>query len=141
VGVSYLILDASILSEVKREFVFRKYVLLQRNGTIDPHVVTVKRGIKNVMDVGKVIAIDGKTEQDIWTGTCNEFQGTDGTVFPPFLTEKDNLESFSTDLCRFGLLRIFLLLDFLTGRDNQLLFSDIDTHKPPSSLVTCPRTC
>nr|AFG73002.1 sensory neuron membrane protein 1 [Cnaphalocrocis medinalis] len=71
-----------------------------RNGTIDPHVVTVKRGIKNVMDVGKVIAVDGKPEQDVWKDKCNEYQGTDGTVFPPFLTEKDNLESFSGDLCR-----------------------------------------
>ncbi|KAL4713307.1 hypothetical protein ACJJTC_015294 [Scirpophaga incertulas] len=71
-----------------------------RNGTIDPQVITVKRGIKNVMDVGKVVAVNGKTEQNVWTGTCNVFQGTDGTVFPPFLTEKDNLESYSTDLCR-----------------------------------------
>ncbi|KAL0828975.1 hypothetical protein ABMA28_003865 [Loxostege sticticalis] len=71
-----------------------------RNGTIDPHVVTVRRGIKNVMDVGKVIAVDGKPNQDVWRDKCNEYQGTDGTVFPPFLTEKDNLESFSGDLCR-----------------------------------------
>ncbi|XP_072940393.1 xanthine dehydrogenase-like [Epargyreus clarus] len=71
-----------------------------RNATVDKHVVTVKRGITNVMEVGRVVAIDGKTEQDKWTGTCNEYQGTDGTVFPPFLTEADRLESFSGDLCR-----------------------------------------
>nr|QIJ45702.1 sensory neuron membrane protein [Glyphodes pyloalis] len=71
-----------------------------RNGSIDPHVVTVRRGVKNVMDVGKVIAVDGKTEQNVWKDQCDDYVGTDGTVFPPFLTEKDNLESFSSDLCR-----------------------------------------
>nr|QJX59445.1 sensory neuron membrane protein [Dioryctria abietella] len=71
-----------------------------RNGTVDPHVVTVKRGMKNVMDVGQVIAVDGKPQQEIWRDSCNEYQGTDGTVFPPFLTENDRLQSFSGDLCR-----------------------------------------
>lgn len=53
------------------------------------------------MDVGKVVAIDGMTEQEKWTGKCNDYEGTDGTVFPPFLTEFDKLESFSGDLCRY----------------------------------------
>lgn len=74
--------------------------LPQRNNSIDPHVITVRRGMKNVMDVGQVIAVDGKTEQTVWKDTCNQYQGTDGTIFPPFLTENDRLESFSTDLCR-----------------------------------------
>ncbi|CAB3227796.1 unnamed protein product [Arctia plantaginis] len=71
-----------------------------RNNSIDPHVITVKRGKNNVMEVGSVIAIDGETEQKIWRDSCNEYQGTDGTVFPPFLTEKDRLQSFSGELCR-----------------------------------------
>ncbi|XP_041981606.1 sensory neuron membrane protein 1-like [Aricia agestis] len=71
-----------------------------RNGTINPHVITVQRGIRNVMDVGKVVAIDGKEEQGPWTGQCKLFEGTDATVFPPFLTENDRLASFSADLCR-----------------------------------------
>nr|AGF87119.1 sensory neuron membrane protein 1 [Agrotis ipsilon] len=79
---------------------FRFSLFGARNGSIDEHVITVRRGIKNVMDVGKVIAIDGKPEQTIWRDHCNEFVGTDGTVFPPFLKETDRIESFSTDLCR-----------------------------------------
>ncbi|CAH2267508.1 jg22596 [Pararge aegeria aegeria] len=71
-----------------------------RNATVDNHVITVMRGIKNVMDVGKVIAVDDQVEQTIWRDKCNEYAGTDGTVFPPFLTEFDRLESFSGDLCR-----------------------------------------
>lgn len=63
-------------------------------------MVTVKRGIKNVMEVGSVVAIDGKPEMTFWRDSCNQYSGTDGTVFPPFLTEKDRLESFSGDMCR-----------------------------------------
>nr|QEI46778.1 sensory neuron membrane protein 1 [Galleria mellonella] len=72
----------------------------KRNATADPHVVTVQRGIRNVMDVGQVIAIDGKPQMNKWRDSCNEYQGTDGTIFPPFLTENDRLMSFSGDLCR-----------------------------------------
>ncbi|XP_028032110.1 sensory neuron membrane protein 1 [Bombyx mandarina] len=71
-----------------------------RNNSVDPHVVSVKRGVQNVMDVGRVVAIDGKTKMNVWRDSCNEYQGTDGTVFPPFLTHKDRLQSFSGDLCR-----------------------------------------
>nr|AII01130.1 SNMP [Dendrolimus houi] len=79
---------------------FRFSLFGTKNGSIDSHVVTVKRGIKNVMDVGQVVAIDGKPEMDIWRDSCNQYQGTDGTVFPPFLTRKDRLQSYSGDLCR-----------------------------------------
>ncbi|VVC92478.1 unnamed protein product, partial [Leptidea sinapis] len=78
---------------------YRFSIFGMRNATIDNHVITVKRGIKNVMDVGKVVAIDDKTEQSVWKDACNAYEGTDGTVFPPFLTEFDRLESFSGDLC------------------------------------------
>nr|O02351.1 RecName: Full=Sensory neuron membrane protein 1 [Antheraea polyphemus]AAC47540.1 sensory neuron membrane protein-1 [Antheraea polyphemus] len=79
---------------------FRFSLFGTRNNTVNPDVVTVKRGIKNIMDVGQVVALNGKPQIDIWRDHCNEFQGTDGTVFPPFLTYKDRLQSFSFDLCR-----------------------------------------
>ncbi|CAG4997164.1 unnamed protein product [Parnassius apollo] len=71
-----------------------------RNGTADSHVVTVERGMKNVMDVGKVVEVDGKPKMELFRDSCNEYQGTDGTIFPPFLTESDRLQTFSGDLCR-----------------------------------------
>ncbi|CAH0726868.1 unnamed protein product, partial [Brenthis ino] len=88
----------SLIFEPNNQYRFSLFGM--RNATVDKHMITVRRGIKNVMDVGKVVAIDGKMEQEIWKDKCNEFEGTDGTVFPPFLTEFDNLESFSGDLCR-----------------------------------------
>ncbi|XP_063538704.1 uncharacterized protein LOC134747956 [Cydia strobilella] len=79
---------------------FRFSIFGARNGTVDPKVVTVNRGKKNVMDVGRVLAVDGKDKQNLWRDHCNEYGGTDGTVFPPFLTEFDKLQTFSGDLCR-----------------------------------------
>nr|AKN78948.1 sensory neuron membrane protein 1 [Ectropis obliqua]AZB86632.1 sensory neuron membrane protein 1 [Ectropis obliqua] len=70
------------------------------NGSVDPRVFTVKRGIKNVMEVGTVVAIDGNPQLTVWRDTCNNYSGTDRTVFPPFLTDKDRLQSYTEDLCR-----------------------------------------
>lgn len=59
------------------------------------------RGIKNYKDVGKVTEVNGKTKLDIWgEGDCNEFNGTDSTIFAPLLTEQDDIVSFAPDICR-----------------------------------------
>ncbi|KAM3961979.1 sensory neuron membrane protein 1-like [Aphomia sociella] len=79
---------------------YRFSIFGKRNATADAHVVTVKRGMRNVMDVGQVVAVDGNPQLDIWRDSCNEYQGTDGTIFPPFLTTNDRLMSYSGDLCR-----------------------------------------
>lgn len=53
------------------------------------------------MDVGKVVEFNGETIQTIWGGPdCNNYGGTDATIFPPFLTEKDELLSYSPEICR-----------------------------------------
>ncbi|CAG9788135.1 unnamed protein product [Diatraea saccharalis] len=89
----------NLIIEPNKQFKFSLFG--KRNGSIDDHIVTVKRGIRNIMDVGQVIALDGKPELNLWRDTCNQFQGTDWTVFPPFLTEKDRLEVYFGDLCRY----------------------------------------
>lgn len=59
------------------------------------------RGVKYWKDVGKVTEVNGKPELDIWTeDQCNEFNGTDSTIFAPLLTEQDDIVSFSPDICR-----------------------------------------
>lgn len=73
---------------------------LQKNGTAGKQY-RVKRGIKNVTDVGKVVEFEEKTKLDVWNGDhCNKLAGTDGTIFSPFIAEGQQMTSFSAELCR-----------------------------------------
>lgn len=59
------------------------------------------RGIKNYQDVGQVVEFDGKTEMSIWSEEhCNRYNGTDTTIFAPFLKEGEDILTFAADLCR-----------------------------------------
>ncbi|KAK5643369.1 hypothetical protein RI129_007214 [Pyrocoelia pectoralis] len=72
-----------------------------RNGTIDENTLTVKRGIKKSHDVGKVIAYNGAKEMSVWpTKECNQYIGTDSTIFPPFMTREEGVAAYAPDLCR-----------------------------------------
>nr|CAI5820948.1 unnamed protein product [Callosobruchus analis] len=59
------------------------------------------RGTKNSRHVGKIIEYDGAEKMSAWpTDECNVIDGTDGTIFPPFLEPKDGIVSYAPDLCR-----------------------------------------
>ena len=64
--------------------------------------IRVKRGIKNIKDVGKVVEFKGEPALTNWPegSTCNEFNGTDSTIFHPFLFKEEDVVSFAPDLCR-----------------------------------------
>lgn len=71
-----------------------------RNAT-DAGRWVVYRGVKNVGDLGRIVSYNGETEMDIYDGDeCNQFIGTDSTIFPPFLTKQDRLWAWSPEICR-----------------------------------------
>lgn len=73
---------------------------LQKNGTAGK-LIKVFRGKKDAHDLGRVLEYDEKNEMSVWpTKECNQFVGSDSTIFPPFLTEQEGLWSFAPDLCR-----------------------------------------
>ncbi|XP_055548677.1 sensory neuron membrane protein 1 isoform X1 [Wyeomyia smithii] len=71
-----------------------------RNGT-DAGRWVVYRGVKNVRDLGRVVSYNDEIEMEIYDGdSCNQYIGTDSTIFPPFLTKNDKLWAWSPDICR-----------------------------------------
>ncbi|KAH0954151.1 hypothetical protein HN011_012146 [Eciton burchellii] len=72
-----------------------------QNGTVRSERMRVLRGIKNFKDVGRVLEWDGKAALDIWPEDhCNEFNGTDSTIFPPLFGPDDDIVSFGYEICR-----------------------------------------
>lgn len=59
------------------------------------------RGIKNISDIGHVVEYQEETELDTYDGEeCNEFKGTDGLFFPPFLNTNMKIWAFAAPICR-----------------------------------------
>ncbi|XP_055695891.1 sensory neuron membrane protein 1 isoform X1 [Lutzomyia longipalpis] len=62
---------------------------------------TVYRGMKNIHDLGRVVKYDGEDEMDLYDDeNCNQFRGTEGTIFPPFMTKDQGVWAYAPDMCR-----------------------------------------
>lgn len=58
-------------------------------------------GIKGLDNFGNIISWNGQTELNYWTNhSANMINGTDGTIYPPFIDLKETKYLFSSDLCR-----------------------------------------
>lgn len=78
-------------------------LLSQKNKTIEGRF-KVRRGIKNSHDLGRMVEYEGAKKMDTWsTKECNEYHGTDSTIFPPFLKREEGLWSYTPDLCRYSI--------------------------------------
>jgi len=71
-----------------------------KNGS-DEGVLEVKTGVDDPANFGKIVSWNGQTELSFWTDQyCNMINGTDGSIFPPFVTRDRVVRLFSADLCR-----------------------------------------
>jgi hypothetical protein len=76
-----------------------------KNGTDDGEFV-IRTGRTNSKEFGRIMSWNGKTKVDHWHGQCNNINGTDGSIVPPFVSKKDLLRFFVPDICR-SLLMIY----------------------------------
>lgn len=60
----------------------------------------VRRGKKDVTDVGRIVEVDGKSDIDVWNSDEeNKFKGTDGYWIPPFRNIHDRIWVYERQLC------------------------------------------
>lgn len=68
------------------------FSLLAQGNATDLGEFKVFRGKKNSPDMGRVVAFNDEPEMDVWDGDeCNEYVGTDSTIFPPYMDPKDGI--------------------------------------------------
>ncbi|EZA62031.1 Sensory neuron membrane protein [Ooceraea biroi] len=90
--------DAGLIEEGD---LIRYGYLAVANGSYLPERIRVLRGIKNYEDVGRVLTLGNETKMNVWSDSpCNDFRGTDGTIFPPFLTKEKDVWAHFPDICR-----------------------------------------
>ncbi|KAJ9589995.1 hypothetical protein L9F63_016887, partial [Diploptera punctata] len=114
-----------------------------KNGSVGGRF-KVRRGVKNVKQVGEVVAFNEENMMSVWSGDdCNTFKGTDSTIFPPFMTHSDKITAFAPDLCR------SIAADFkeevmykgIKGFKFAAGFGDMSTDPALKCFCTTPETC
>lgn len=57
--------------------------------------------IGDVQREAEIVSWQNRTSMDVWTDSfCNAINGTDGTMFHPFIQRNESLYMFTTDICR-----------------------------------------
>lgn len=89
--------------------------IIKTNAT-DLGEFTVFRGKKNSIDMGRVIAFNDEPEMDIWEdeSECNQYVGTDSTIFPPYMDKMDGIWAYEPSVCRsLGAVILFYCIFFM----------------------------
>ncbi|XP_020708289.1 sensory neuron membrane protein 1 isoform X2 [Athalia rosae] len=115
-----------------------------KNGTISAEKMRVYRGYKNPKDVGRVLEWKNESALTIWAGDeCNAFNGTDSTIFHPFLYQDEDVVSFSSDICRSLSARFQHPTEVQGIRTNRYSADFGDQSSVPEEKCFCPtpETC
>nr|AUF73093.1 sensory neuron membrane protein [Anoplophora chinensis] len=106
--------------------------------------IKAARGVNNFKDVGRILEYDGVDKIDVWpTDECNAIRGTDGTIFPPLLSEEEGLVSFAPDLCR-SLVAEFqqkTKYDGIPVRKYSATLGDMSKNEDEKCYCPTPETC
>jgi len=73
---------------------------MNRNNS-DQGQLTIRTGLGDVQREAEIVSWQNRTSMDVWTDSfCNAINGTDGTMFHPFIQRNESLYMFTTDICR-----------------------------------------
>ncbi|VDL97156.1 unnamed protein product [Schistocephalus solidus] len=62
---------------------------------------TIHDGVSDIEKLGKIVSYNGEVSLNIWgTMEANQINGSDGSLFPPFLKEGVTQYVFAGDICR-----------------------------------------
>jgi scavenger receptor class B, member 1 len=76
-------------------------LLVKKNATdVLSGTYTVKTGIENIFDIGKIHQYNNLTEFPYYEGECKKLKGSPGEFFSPEVSTKDPLYLFTPDMCR-----------------------------------------
>nr|WAB51688.1 scavenger receptor 2 [Harmonia axyridis] len=82
-----------------------KFSLFNYKQIISDGVYEVNSGMIDISKIGEIEQWNYSNYTSLWdenlmNNTCNQIKGSDGTLFPPHLSEDSSLSIFSTDICR-----------------------------------------
>lgn len=75
---------------------------MQKNGLSEDRI-TMKTGEDDINELGLFEKLNGRRSRNVWGDErCDKIEGTDGSMFPPNLTQDLNstLKIYSRDMCR-----------------------------------------
>lgn len=71
-----------------------------RNASVSA-VLEVSDGLQDSKNLGQILTFRGQRELSVWkTPEANRIRGSDGSLFPHFLTPQSTVHLFSQDVCR-----------------------------------------
>ncbi|CAG7833576.1 unnamed protein product [Allacma fusca] len=91
------------------EFSGGKFAFYKSKNNSHDGLYKIKRGIDNHKTFGNILAWEGEAELSWWTDPklpsyeeqyCNKINGSDGSLFPPFVTKERTMRIFVDDICR-----------------------------------------
>ncbi|CAG2067179.1 unnamed protein product, partial [Timema podura] len=96
-----------------------------RNGTVKGRY-RIDRGISDPRNLGRIVEYEGRKNVTAWSQPqCNMINGTDASIFPPFLTDSQ-IDVFFPEICR------SLFLEF----KNEGTYKDVAVRKYGNSPHT-----
>ncbi|XP_059168458.1 lysosome membrane protein 2-like [Physella acuta] len=75
--------------------------LFYNQNNTDDGLYQIYSGVKGIDNFGKIVTWNQFEKLPYWTNeSANMINGTDGTIYPPFISTKETKYLFSSDLCR-----------------------------------------